>query len=124
MTPERKKTLWLMVGVLCTGILIGALTVALLNKTRNTRTSWRKEGKEAFVQRILGVMEADSAQAKKIRPYILETIASIDSLQKATDDQVHLVVDVFERNIDPFIDEKQMEQLRQFHKKGRDPKNQ
>ncbi|MEX1240561.1 MAG: hypothetical protein WEB30_12630 [Cyclobacteriaceae bacterium] len=123
MTPERKKTLWLMVGILSAGILIGALAVALWNKTRNSRTNWRKDDKEAFVQKILGVIEADSGQAKQIRPYILETIANIDSLQKETDDQVHTLVDGFEKNIEPFINEKQMKQLRQFHRKRRDPKN-
>ena len=123
MTPERKKTLWLMVGILCTGILIGALAVALLNKTRNTRANWQKDSKEAFIQKVLGVIEADSGQARQIRPYILETIANIDSLQKETDDQVHTVVDAFEKNVEPFINEKQMDQLRQFHRKRRDPKN-
>ena len=112
-----------MVGILCTGILIGALAVALFNKTRNTRANWRKDGKEAFIQKIMGVIDADSGQAKQIRPYILETIANIDSLQKETDDQVHTVVDAFEKNIEPFINEKQMEQLRQFHRMGRDRKN-
>jgi type II secretory pathway component PulJ len=123
MTPERKKTLWLMVAILCSGILIGALAVALVNKTRHYRASWRKEGKEAFIQRIMGVIDADSVQAKQIRPHILDAISSIDSLQKKTDDQVHTVLAAFEKNIEPLVTEEQMEQLRRFHSKARDPKD-
>jgi hypothetical protein len=123
MTPERKKTLWLMVGILCTGILIGALTVTLFYKTQNTRPNWRKGGKEAFVQKVLEVIDADSAQAKQIRPHILETIIKIDSLQARTNDQVHTVLNSFQENIAPHISEKQMEQLKEFHNKRRNPKD-
>jgi hypothetical protein len=69
------------------------------------------------------VIDADSVQAKQIRPHILDAISSIDSLQKKTDDQVHTVLAAFEKNIEPLVTEEQMEQLRRFHSKARDPKD-
>lgn len=124
MTPQRKRTIVLMAGTLVIGILIGALAIGFANKsTRVQSGEWRKNGKEGFIQKIIAVVNADSVQAKQIRPYILETITRIDSLQKKTDFEVHALVDSFEINLKPILREDQMEQLRQFHKRGREAKN-
>ncbi len=120
MTTERRRTLLLLMATFITGILIGALAASLISKEIVRRPGgWRKEGKEAFVQKILAVAEADSAQAKQIRPYILETIARIDTLQKQTGSQVEAWVDSLEIKLQPLISEKQMNHLREFHRRGR-----
>lgn len=123
MTPERKRTIMLMVGTLVTGILIGALGIGFVNRSIRVQSGeWRKNGKEGFIRKINAVIDADSIQAKQIRPYILETISRIDSLQKETDFQVHILVDSFEINLQPILREEQMEQLREFHRRGREAK--
>lgn len=121
MTPERKKALITIMTTLIIGILIGALAVGLWSKqSRGGRPGGRQSGKEAFVERIFTVVEADSAQAKQLRPLINETMAQIDSLQKHTDREVSKVVDSLEVKLQPILNEKQMQQLKEFHRKGRE----
>lgn len=120
MKTERRRSILIILATFFIGILIGALGDGLLEKQRLERGGWRKEGKEAFIAKILGVIDADSIQAKKIRPVILETIAKIDSLQALTDAQVHIVLDSFEVKVRPILSEAQLEKLKQFHKKGRE----
>jgi len=125
MTPERKRALITILTTLVIGILIGALGVGLWSKqTQRIRSSasWRKDGKDAFVKKIFTVVEADSAQTKKIRPLINETMAEIDSLQKLTDREVVKVVDSLEMKLKPILTEKQMRQLKEFHRKVRERK--
>jgi hypothetical protein len=123
MTPERKRAVLLIIITLIIGILIGALGVGLMGKQsrRGGRpsASWRQEGKELFMQRILKEANADSSQAKLMRPLMLETMARIDSLQKETDRNVHAVVDTFEENLKPILREDQLQRLREFHRRGR-----
>jgi len=125
MTPERNRALITIVTTLVIGILIGALGVGLWNKQSHisrTSASARKAGKEAFIKKLLTTIEADSAQAKQLRPLMNETMAEIDSLQKDTDREVAKVIDSFEVKLRPILSEKQMEKLKEFHKKGRERK--
>jgi len=125
MTPERKRALITILATLVIGILIGALGVGLWSKqNQRSRSSsnWRKDGKEAFVKKIFTVVEADSALAKQLRPLINETIAQIDSLQKQTDREVSKVVDSLEVKLQPILTEKQMHQLKEFHRRTRQRK--
>ncbi|MDZ7648601.1 MAG: hypothetical protein U5K54_16255 [Cytophagales bacterium] len=68
---------------------------------------------------ILNVAEADAEQAKRIRPLIYEAMDKVDSLQKKTDHDVEFVIDRLELKLTPILSEKQMEQLQQFHRRGR-----
>jgi len=122
MTPERKRALITITTTLVIGILIGALGVGLWSRqSRGGRPpGWRQNGKEAFVKKIFSVIEADSAQVKQLRPLINETITQIDSLQKDTDREVTKVIDTFEVKVRPILTEKQMQQLKEFHRKGRE----
>jgi hypothetical protein len=125
MTHERKRALITILATLVIGILIGALGVGLWSKqSRGGRPSGssRQHGKEAFVKKIFSVVEADSMQAKELRPLIAETVAQIDSLQQHTDQEMKKVIDSFEVKVQPILNEKQMQQLKDFHKKGRDRK--
>ncbi|MBL7874591.1 MAG: hypothetical protein JNL53_02945 [Cyclobacteriaceae bacterium] len=122
MKPERKKALVSISITLIIGILIGGLTVGLLG--RNIRGSrpqagFQEEGRERFVQKLLEVAEADAEQAKQLRPLIYETMDKVDSLQKKTDRDVESVVDALELKLKPILSDKQMEQLQQFHRRGR-----
>jgi hypothetical protein len=123
MTPERKKAIITIIATLIIGILIGALGVGLWNKQsrggRPTGNS-RQHGKEIFIKKILSVIDADSAQAKQLRPFINETIAQIDSLQSHTDKEMKKLIDSFERKAQPLLTEKQMQQLKEFHRRGKE----
>jgi len=121
MTPERKRALITITTTLVIGILIGALAVGLWSKqSRGGRSGGHKNGREAFVKKIFAVIDADSAQAKQIRPLVNETMTQIDSLQKHTDKEVTKVIDSLEVKLRPILSEKQMKQLQEFHRKGRE----
>ncbi len=122
MTPERKRALITIITTLVIGILIGALGVGLWSKqSHGSRPAgWRENGKEAFIKKIFSVIEADSAQAKQLRPLMNETMAAIDSLQKETDREVAKVIDSFEVKLRPILSEQQMEKLKEFHRRGRE----
>lgn len=123
MTTERKRALLMMGATLIIGILIGALGVELLEKQSRrggkSSASWRHEGKEVFMQRIIKEANADSIQARQMKPLMLETMADIDSLQMETDQKVHSVVDSFEEKLKPILREDQLKRLREFHRRGR-----
>jgi len=126
MTPERKRALLMIGATLIIGILIGGLGVGLWgNQSRRggkSSASWRQEGKEVFMQRILKEAEADSLQAKQMKPLMLETMARIDSLQMETDKKVRAVVVSFEEKLTPILREDQLKKLQEFHRKGRKDK--
>jgi hypothetical protein len=124
MTSERKRALITIMATLIIGILIGALGVGLWNKQQGRSgkpsNGGRQHGKEAFVKKVLSVIEADSSQVKQLRPLINETVAQIDSLQKRTDREMKKVIDSFEAKAQPILTEKQMIQLKEFHQRGRE----
>lgn len=127
MTAERKKALLIITTTFLVGALIGALTMALMNRQRGGgrqrgAIGWRDGGREGFIKKIMNVVEADSAQAQQIRPHILETIRQIDSLQGQTERQVHAVVDSFEMKVKPLLTPEQMDDLHRFHQRGRKTK--
>jgi hypothetical protein len=123
MTSERKRALITIMATLIIGVLIGALGVGLWNKQGRSGKplgGGRLHGKEAFVKKVLSVIEADSLQANQLRPLINETVAQIDSLQKRTDHEMKKVIDSFEVKAQPLLTEKQMHQLKEFHQRGRE----
>lgn len=126
MTPERKRALLMIGTTLIIGILIGALSVGLWgNQSRRggrSSAKWRQEGKEVFMQRIIKEANADSLQAKQMRPLMMETMASIDSLQKETDKKVHAVLNSFEEKLKPILREDQLKKLQAFHRRGKERK--
>jgi hypothetical protein len=126
MTPERKRALLMITITLIIGILIGALGVGLWDKqTRRGGKPYangRQDGKEAFMQRILKEANADSLQAKQMKPLMIETMARIDSLQMETDKKVRSVINSFEEDIKPILREDQLKKLQEFHRRGRKDK--
>jgi len=126
MTTERKRALLMVGATLIIGILIGALGVGLWgNQSRRgskSNASWRQDGKEALMQRILKEANADSVQAKQMKPLMIETMARIDSLQMETDKKVRSVINSFEEDIKPILREDQLKKLQEFHRRGRKDK--
>jgi hypothetical protein len=126
MTTERKRALLMIGSTLIIGILIGALAVGFWsNQTHRAgkrNTGSRKDGREIFMKKILSVVEADSAQAKLIRPYVNETMAKIDSIQVKTNREIFHLADSFELKLEPILTEEQMKKLKEFHKRVRNDK--
>ncbi|MEQ1584607.1 MAG: hypothetical protein ABL895_01915 [Cyclobacteriaceae bacterium] len=123
MTPERKRALLMIGATLIIGILIGVLGMGLWSKQSRrggkSSATWRQEGKEVFMQRIIKEANADSLQAKQMKPLMMETMARIDSLQNETDKNVHAVLGSFEEKLKPILREDQLKKLQEFHRKGR-----
>jgi len=120
MTTERKRAIWLMIATFFIGILIGVLGSGLIRRQmRKAPMAWRQDGKEMFINRLMKIAGADSAQAKQIKPIMLESIARIDSLQKSTDKGVRAVIDSLEIKLKPILTEKQLNQLKEYHRRGR-----
>lgn len=124
MTSERKRALITIMTTLVIGILIGALGVGLWSKQsrRGRPAGWRENGKEAFIQKIFSVVDADSLQAKQLRPILFETMAKIDTLQKHTDREVSKVVDSLGIKLDPILSDQQMQKLKEFQQHRKDRK--
>ncbi|MBL7856634.1 MAG: hypothetical protein JNM57_03020 [Cyclobacteriaceae bacterium] len=121
MTPERKKALILIATTFIVGIISGALILGLvMQKTnRKEKIGWREGGREAFIQKILTVMDADASQEKEIRPLIEETMTEIDSVQAHTDKKIRGIIDSLEVRVKPLLKEEQLKKLQEFHKRGR-----
>lgn len=121
MIPERKRAIWLMIATFAIGILIGALGSGLIRRQmRKAPIAWRQEGKEMFVNRLMRVAGADSTQARQIKPIMMEAIARIDTLQKHTDKGVRAVIDSLELKLKPILREEQLNQLKEYHRRGRE----
>ena len=118
MTPERKKALLLISATFIVGVLIGALGMGLIIKQMHKPSaSSQLDRKEAVIQKIVDVVEASPSLAGQMRPYILDTIAQIDSLQEHTNQEVDAALIKFQENMKPMLNEQQLEKLREFHRK-------
>jgi hypothetical protein len=123
MTPKI-RTVLILLSTLFVGILIGVFGLIFWHKQFGTPTSgeWKKYGKSAVVRKILTVVEADSDQAKQIRPMIMETFSVVDSLQKETDLKVKALFDSFEVKVKPIVSEQQLEKFRELRRHGKENK--
>lgn len=123
MTPERKKALLMILATFFVGMIAGALLLGLVgrmsDRSRKVSSGWRDGGREAFIDKILTVMEVDSSQAEEIRPLIVETMAEIDSVQAESDKSVKRILDSLEVKVQPLLTQDQLEKLKLFHRRGR-----
>jgi flagellar basal body-associated protein FliL len=121
MTP-KSRTILIMLAILFVGILIGVFGVAFWHKQiRNPSPGeWKKYGKSAVVKKILTIVEADSAQAKQIRPMLMETFSVVDNLQQETDMKVKVLFDSFEVKVKPILSDQQLEKLRELRRHGKE----
>ena len=125
MTTERKKALLLMGATLIIGILIGAIGTGLIGREIRKRPSAHDKDnfKKSFTERIIKAVDADAAQAEKMKPLIQATTEQIDSLQKHTQAEVDAVIDSFEQQMTSVLNEEQMKKLKEFHRRGRERRN-
>ena len=127
MTAEKRRALIIIGATFIIGILVGILAAGIWNKYTGTGRrpiGWSDGGRERFIQKILTVVEADSAQARQMRPLLNQTMTRIDSLHSYTDREVHAVVDSLEILLQPILNPEQQEKMRQFHARGRERRRQ
>lgn len=114
-----------MSATLLVGILIGAIGTGLVGREMRKRPSAhdKENFRKSFTERIIKAVDADPAQAEKMRPLIQETTEKIDSLQKHTQGEVDVVISSFEQKMTSVLNEDQMKKLKEFHHRGRERRN-
>ena len=126
MTQERRRAFIIVATMFIAGVLVGILATGVWHKYSGSGRrpmGWREGGKERFLQKILSIAEADSLQAKQMRPIMNEAMSRIDYLQQTTDREVRAVVDSLGLKLEPILRPEQLQKLKEFHERGRPDRN-
>jgi hypothetical protein len=122
MTFERKKAIAIMIATLIAGILIGVLGTGIFARQHYRHAGGQyfdksqRSSRYGFAEKILRVTDADSVQAKQMRPVIERTMTKIDTLQNQTNAQVRALTDSMIVELKPFLKVEQLEKLNGFTK--------
>lgn len=129
MTTDRKRAVFFLSLTLIIGILIGSLVPGFIGRFRHRDSNMRggKDNKEKemvnkhdrFTHMILRVVKADSAQAKLIKPLIEETAASIEELEKGSNQQMATIMDSLKVKLQPILTPEQLQKLNDFEAKAK-----
>lgn len=127
MTSERKKALLLMSATFIIGIMIGMLITGMMARRyyrdRNGMLGGKIElnhGRRGnFVGKILHVVDADSAQARQIKPIVEATMHEIDRLQEQGDRDARMAMDSMKVKLASVLRAEQLEKLEKFISKKR-----
>jgi hypothetical protein len=127
MTTERRKALIFLSLTFVAGILIGMLIPGFFSRMR--REGWKERGgrqeqrgtdrRIGFQKMIYRIVKADSAQAKQIQPVLEETSVKIESLEKASNQQMMTILDSMKIRLAPMLGEEQIKRLDEFSKRNR-----
>jgi hypothetical protein len=119
MTPERKRALLIIIATFLAGLLIGALTIGLIN--HNTRPSatprvWTDQEKEAYVEGALKQLELRSDKTEEVRSIMRGTIRQIDSMRHSLDGRIRHRVDSMDNVLSGILTAEQMQLLKDYRK--------
>jgi hypothetical protein len=119
MTPERKRALLIISATFIAGLLIGALSIGLIN--HNTRPSatprvWTEQEKEAYVEGLLERLEIQADQAEEVRTIMRGTIRQIDSMRHSLDGRIRQRVDSMDNVLSGILTVEQMQTLKDYRK--------
>lgn len=122
MTLERKKAILVLVATLLVGILIGALGTGMMARHhyRGPEKQYRGNhsgNRNAFAEKIFRITAADSAQAKRMKPLIEETMIQIDSLESHSRQEAKVLLDSMKLRFESILKPEQMEKLNAFTSK-------
>jgi len=113
--------LLLMAATFVLGLIIGILSTGMFARSfykpkDGRRDAARRDGSHRgnFVQKIYKVVDADSAQARQMKPIILATMAKIDSLQAAGDRDARAAMADMRQQLTPILTAPQVEKLDKF----------
>jgi hypothetical protein len=119
MTPERKRALLIIIATFIAGLLIGALSIGLIN--HNTRPSatprvWTDQEKEAYVEGALKQLELRSDKTEEVRSIMRGTIRQIDSMRHSLDGRIRHRVDSMDNVLSGILTAEQMQLLKDYRK--------
>ncbi len=127
MTTDRKRAVFFLSLTLIIGILIGSLVPGFIGRFRHRDSNMRGKPNstevvnkhDRFTRMILRVVKADSAQAKLIRPLVEEAAASVDELEKQSNQQMAMIMDSLKVKLQPVLSPEQLEKLNDFDAKAK-----
>ncbi|NOS93537.1 MAG: hypothetical protein HOP30_16580, partial [Cyclobacteriaceae bacterium] len=70
--------------------------------------------RNAFAEKIFRISDADSAQAKQMKPVIEKTMTQIDSLENHSKQEVKVLLDSMKASFKSILKPEQMEKLNEF----------
>lgn len=122
MTSERKKALLLMSATFIIGIMIGILITGMFARRyyrdregiRGGKIELNHSRRGNFVGKILHVVDADSAQAERIKPIVEATVHEIDRLQEQGDRDARAAMDSMKVKLAPVLRPEQLKKLDKF----------
>jgi len=104
------------------GFVVGFYTSSQIARHR-TRDVKSLSSKEKFRMRTFSIIEPTEDQKEKILPIVDEYAAHFDSLKKHTYKEFNIFFEKYHSNLEPYLNEEQIEHLRNFpkhHKKKHD----
>ncbi len=123
MTTERRKTILIVLGTLLIGILIGVLGSGFYARKHYAGPGPRGEmprgARQGFAKKLIRMVEADSAQAKAMKPILEETMSKIDAIQSHSREDTQKVIDSLEVKLQTVLRSEQLEKLKKFHQENR-----
>ncbi len=122
MTLERKKAILVLIATLFVGIAIGALGTGMMarNHYRGPQKQYRGNhsgNRNVFADKIFRITQADSAQAKQMKPLIEDTMIQIDSLESHSRKEAKVLLDSMKLRFKSILRSEQMEKLNAFTSK-------
>ena len=130
MTSERKKSIFILCFTLLVGILLGLLVPGFFHKleARRGHDSPNHGGraydsdhkKQWFVGTINRIIEADSVQAKQIRPVTEWAAMQIDSIEQSANRRMSALLDTLRIQLRPIITDAQMNRLEEFDTRAKE----
>ncbi len=122
MTLERKKAILVLAATLIVGILIGALSTGMMARHhyRGPQKQYRgnhSSNRNGFADKVFRITQADSIQAKQMKPLIEETMIQIDSLENQSRQEAKVLLDSMKLRFKSILRPEQMEKLNAFTSK-------
>lgn len=118
MKTERKKAILALSITLVIGIVLGVLGSALVHHTLLGKPAPPRNAR-GFIDRVLQVVEADSTQARALRPVLTSTAARLDSLQQNMDHNMGQTVEDLKAQVKPLLRTEQYDRLLNFLERAR-----
>lgn len=118
----KTKAIFTIVLSVILGFVIGFYTSSQITRHR-TRDVQSLSSKEKFRMRTFNIIEPTEEQKEEILPIVDEYATHFDSLKKHTYKEFNRFFEKYHSNLEPYLNEEQIEQLRNFpkhHKKKHD----
>jgi hypothetical protein len=127
MTPERRKSILILIGTLIIGMLLGLLVPSLLHKIKGRSGQSDYHGgnnkgdqkSEWFSETVTRVVKPDSSQSLKVNSITRKAAAQIDSIETHANLQMSSLLDSVKVQLKPILTENQWRKLQEFDAKAK-----